>query len=64
MKRIPSVLQKIILLIVISLAFVYLGWAGIMPVVAVQVLVNTFLAGLALVFLAEILISSPRRQKQ
>lgn len=63
MKFIPSVLRKIFWLSVLSVVLVSLGWLKIMPVLAVQVLSNTLLTGVALVLFAEILISKPQTQK-
>ena len=64
MNFIPAVLQKILLLAILSVLLVSFAWLGIMPVVAVQVLSNVILTGFALVFFAEILISAPHGQEQ
>ena len=64
MKVIPSVLFKVMMFALASLAFISLGWLGVMPVPAVQVLLNTLFIGAALVLFAEILISAPRKQEQ
>lgn len=46
-----------------SLVFISLGWLGVMPVPAVQVLLNTLFIGAVLVLFAEILINTPLKQK-
>lgn len=63
MKSIPSVLRQILYLALASLAFISLGWLGIMPVAAVQVLLNTLFIGAVLVLFADILINAPVKQE-
>ena len=63
MKTLPSVLRNIFLLVLISFVLMALGWIGVMPVAAVQVLLNTLFVGVVLVLFADILIDAPFSQK-
>lgn len=58
MKALVSVVTKIFILSLVIFLFYALGWLGIMPAKAVQVLVNTVLVGSALFLLADFMISS------
>ena len=63
MGKLPSVFGSIIVLALTALVLVSLGWLGVMPVLAVQVMVNTLLIGDALFLFADILLNARMEQR-
>lgn len=58
MKGLASLAWMVFMLVFVVVLFFTFSWLGIMPVKAVQVLLNTLLIGTALFLLADIMISS------
>lgn len=58
MKGLASLVAMIFILALIVVLFITLSWLGIMPLKAVQVLLNTLFIGAVLFLLADIMISS------
>lgn len=64
MKTLPSVIRIFLILALSAFMMVSFAWIGIMPVLAVQVLLSTLLVGVVLVLFADILMNASLRQRQ
>lgn len=63
MKGFTFLLKHIMLLVLVAFGFISLYWAGILPAIALQVLLNSVYLGLALGIFADIMMNAPAREK-
>lgn len=63
MEGLAFLLKNILALVFVAFGFLSLYWLGILPAIALQVLLNTLYMGLALFIFVDILLNTRRQEE-